>query len=81
MRLRCYACDRKLGANPYVADTKDGQFVFVGTECHKHIRLAGNAGWQPPKGGPRLYVLLKGLDQDQLQAARISAAQYARSVR
>lgn len=29
---RCFACDRKLGHNPYPADTQEDQFVFVGSE-------------------------------------------------
>ena len=53
--LRCYACDRKLGARPRVADTRDDQIVVVGPECWRHIRQAGAAGWQPARGGPRLY--------------------------
>lgn len=50
---RCFACGRKLGNNPYVAITSDeAQLVFVGSECYKNIGLQG---WQPPKGGPKLY--------------------------
>ena len=50
---RCFACDRKLGKNPHVAVTVDlAQTVYVGSECYKQI---GENGWQPPKGGPRLY--------------------------
>ena len=49
---RCFACDRRLSSNPYVAVTIDGQIVYVGSDCYKNI---GKAGWQPPKGGPRLY--------------------------
>lgn len=50
---RCFACDRKCGKNPHVAITVDvAQVVYVGNECYKNI---GPEGWQPPKGGPRLY--------------------------
>ena len=55
---RCFACGRRLGhAHSYRADTRDEQIVFVGSECHKLIEAAGEAGYQPPKGGPRLYPL------------------------
>lgn len=56
MTGRCFACDRRLGRNPAVAHCRDQQWVFVGSECFKLIRAAGNAGWQPPMGGPRLYA-------------------------
>lgn len=52
----CFACDRKLGKNPKMADTRDGQTVFVGTECFKLIEQAGDEGYQPPTGGPRLWL-------------------------
>jgi hypothetical protein len=53
---RCFACDKKLGKNPALADTRDDQLVFVGTECYKYIKAAGELGYQPPKGGPKLWV-------------------------
>ncbi len=49
---RCFACGRQLGRNPHVVVCEDEQSVFVGSECYKHI---GPEGWQPPKGGPRLF--------------------------
>jgi len=55
----CFACGRILGRNPRRADTLEDQWVFIGSECYKLIRAAGAAGWQPPKGGPRLYVLTR----------------------
>ena len=63
---RCFACDRKLGRNPCLADTRDAQIVYVGTECYKLIKAAGEAGYQPPKGGPRLYRIPPGLSQSYL---------------
>lgn len=54
---RCFACDKKLGRTPHRADTRDAQTVLVGSECYKLIVEAGEAGYQPPKGGPRLWVL------------------------
>jgi len=52
----CFACDRPLGRSPQLVDTRDAQLVYVGAECFKKIRTAGDSGWQPPKGGPRLYL-------------------------
>ena len=54
---KCFACDRKLGRNPAKVTTLDGQTVFVGRECFKHISDCGYPGWQPPLGGPRLYLI------------------------
>lgn len=53
----CFACGRKLGKNPKLVDTRDDQTVFVGRECFKLIVTAGENGYQPPSGGPRLYLL------------------------
>ncbi len=54
---RCYACDRRLGKTPTLVDTRDAQLVYVGSECARLVRAAGEAGYQPPLGGPRLYPL------------------------
>lgn len=64
---RCFACARKLGKNPNIADCADEQTVYVGAECFNLIRKAGEAGYQPPKGGPRLYLLPPGLTQAALE--------------
>lgn len=57
---RCFACDRSLisvnGTEPHKADTRDGQIVYVGGDCIRKIRAAGEVGYQPPMGGPRLWV-------------------------
>jgi|GEM_PF-3037136 len=52
----CFACDRPM-ASKYLVTCIDEQTVFVGSECFKKIRLAGVHGWQPPKGGPRLFTI------------------------
>lgn len=70
MKTKCFACDRRLGKNPALVDTRDGQTVFVGTECFKLIKAAGETGYQPPLGGPRLWLLPAGLSQSELNAAR-----------
>ena len=57
-RERCFACDRIIRSkNPMRADTRDAQVVFVGSDCHRKIMEAGDGGYQPPKGGPRLFPL------------------------
>ena len=54
---QCFACGRKLGKTPYTVDTRDDQTVAVGSECYKLVKAAGENGYQPPKGGPRLWLL------------------------
>lgn len=54
---RCYACGKLLGTRPRLVDTREDQTVYVGPECFKRIVTAGDCGYQPPKGGPRLYLL------------------------
>lgn len=56
MPPRYYACDKPL-ASYEMADTEDGFAVHVGSECYRKIIKAGREGYQPPKGGPRLYPL------------------------
>ena len=56
---KCYACGRRFTAdeNRVLVDTHEDQAVFVGRECYRHIVEAGEEGWQPPKGGPRLWTM------------------------
>ncbi len=63
MTQKCFACDKKLGNNPKIADTRDDQTVYVGPDCYKRIVAAGEAGYRPsswdieiPNGELRLYV-------------------------
>ena len=62
----CFACDKPLHGNPTLADTRDGQTVYVGPECLRRIRAAGEAGYQPPRGGPRLYLINPFLTTENL---------------
>lgn len=57
VKLKCYACDRVL-KKPHTVYTGDdgGQRQFVGAECFQHVLAAAATGYQPPKGGPRLYA-------------------------
>lgn len=57
MSGKCFACDKRLGKNPTLVDTRDGQHVYVGSECFSRICTAGAVGYQPPKGGPRLWLM------------------------
>jgi len=58
---RCFACGRRL-VRPrpvYLTDrlADGGSYVVqVGPECFGLARQAGAAGFQPPRGGPRIYV-------------------------
>lgn len=58
---KCFACDKKLNHRPlafdltYWARTNDDQFVHVGSKCITRILKAGKVGYQPPKGGPKLF--------------------------
>lgn len=76
-KLRCFACDRKLGNNPYLVDTRDDQTVFVGSECFRKIKAAGEKGYLPPPDefgvtGPRLWIIPTGLTQEQMNELRPS---------
>lgn len=55
---KCFACNRKLGQNPHHVDTRDDQWVAVGSECYKEIKKAGEKGWVHPKlGGLKLWLI------------------------
>jgi hypothetical protein len=54
---KCFACERKLGGDPHLVDTRNGLEVFVESECYKLIEKAGETGYQSPSGGPRLWLL------------------------
>lgn len=56
---KCFACDRpfRTAAVRALASTSDGQTVYVGPECYRHVIACEADGYQPPKGGPRLYEL------------------------
>lgn len=52
---RCFACNKQIKKMAYSAETRDGQTVYVGSECIKKISVMGIHGYQPPLGGPRLF--------------------------
>ena len=59
MNGKCFACGKTLKSTLLVVTTKDGQSVYVGSECFRHVRGACEVGYQPPLGGPRLYQMSK----------------------
>lgn len=61
--MKCFACDKPTGPAPQLVTCMDDQTVHVGSDCYRRIKSAGAMGYQPPKGGPRLYLLqYKGCD-------------------
>jgi hypothetical protein len=75
----CFACGRALGRHPKRVDTRDAQTVFVGRECYRLIAASGPAGYQPPRGGPRLYLLPDGGCTDSPACAGRGCADCQRS--
>ena len=54
----CYACGKMTrSAREFplqaVLEDDDGNTVWVGPDCHKKTRAED--GYQPPRGGPRLF--------------------------
>ena len=58
---KCFACGKAI--NPFCdweidkVKTEDGQKVRVGGSCYRSISASSPDGWQPPKGGPKLYLI------------------------
>jgi uncharacterized protein (DUF169 family) len=52
----CYACGKKMRGRSNDVVTSDNQAQCVGSDCLKHIRRGGAEGFQPKRGGPRLYL-------------------------
>ena len=57
MNEKCFACGHVIGQHAAIVDTRDGQIVRVGRSCYRLIARAGERGYKPPKGGPRLWVV------------------------
>lgn len=53
----CFACNKPLKEARH-AQTSDDQNVYVGRECSRRISAMGIHGYQPPLGGPRLYMTM-----------------------
>ena len=52
---KCFACGATLKVWR-MAFTIDGQSVFIGSSCAKKTARSGAVGWQPDRGGPRLFT-------------------------
>lgn len=55
----CFACGNSLQEIGRPVTTINGQGPWVGQECgcYQHVKEAAEAGYQPPKGGPRLWLV------------------------
>lgn len=56
LKERCYACGKAMRSRPNNVWTIDGQPQPVGRDCFKKVQSALGMGWQPPRGGPRLFL-------------------------
>jgi hypothetical protein len=54
---KCFACGKSIRSTAHEIGTRDGQTAYVGPECFKLIVRSGETGYQPPKGGPRLFQI------------------------
>jgi len=59
MTERCFACGRLLRELANMVITEDNaQTVSVGRDCYAKVRALDRCGgYQPPKGGPRLFLI------------------------
>ena len=53
---RCFACGKQLHHTVYEVYTLDDQRPWVGIVCYRKIKQAGEEGYLPPLGGPRLFL-------------------------
>lgn len=55
---RCFACNKALAHSSVHKVQVAGELtiVFVGPDCFERINRAGDEGYQPPLGGPRLHI-------------------------
>lgn len=51
----CYCCGKLMKYRTAAIYTSDGQPQWVGLDCYKHIVSAGKIGFQPKRGGPKLF--------------------------
>ena len=56
--IKCFVCDKPIPKYVWLrVITSDGQTVTVGFNCYKKIKATKDNGYQPPSGGPRLYLI------------------------
>lgn len=60
-RNLCFACDRKHSKRQrweYVITEDGAQTVLVGPTCYANVRkMDKRGGYQPPSGGPKLFLI------------------------
>jgi len=52
---KCFACGKPTKKDCKAASTREGQQVFVGTDCYKKISAMTIHGYQAKVNGPRLF--------------------------
>jgi hypothetical protein len=74
----CFVCGRRLNSGPYgrpfnhpTVITIDGQRPAVGHDCARKVANAGEEGYRPPLGGPRVWTELYA-PEEALAAAGIT---------
>jgi hypothetical protein len=55
LREQCFACGEPIKSAARAVWTRDPQRQFVGLDCFRKVAHAGAEGYQPDKGGPRLF--------------------------
>jgi hypothetical protein len=61
---RCFVCDKPMRSTHRVVTEDGAQHPFVGPECYRHIRKCGDSGYQPSRGGPRLFAIRALLNKE-----------------
>jgi hypothetical protein len=56
--VQCFACHRPTGEVAFPAEIRAGgvRRVSVDRACFAHIQAAKGRGYQPPRGGPRIWM-------------------------
>ena len=55
----CFVCGRGLRGKGWTVYCTDEQAPRVGPDCYKKVVAAGEAGYQPPLGGPRVWAVME----------------------
>jgi hypothetical protein len=69
---KCFSCEKTITGKTNLVTTMDGETVFVGPICYKKIVESGELGYQPPLGGPRLYLLKYRLSPESIRVVGLS---------
>lgn len=58
VRIPCFACERIHGISHFVLVDGEATTVCVGPSCYAKVRKFDKiGGYQPPKGGPKLFLI------------------------